>query len=354
MRTRVVRIDAAAGPWPDLAELGATVRDGGLVAIPTETVYGIAVNLRDEAAVRRLAQARGRADDGPATVHLADADDLVQHVREVPVAARRLAARLWPGPLTLVLSDRHGRPTGFRVPDLAPTRELLRLAGCRVGAVPAHPSGAPPALDAERVLEHFDGVLDAVLDAGACRHGAESTVVRVGPEGDVDVLRAGVVPVAEIREAAARTLLFVCSANRCRSPLAAALATKLLARRCGVNEWELAGAGYRVESAGTACLHGSPPTPEAESVAAERGMDISSHRARPLTPSLVELADEIYVMTRAQRDSILEFAPEARDRVRLLDRRGAEIPDPYGEGPLAYQRTADLLLRALQERLDDL
>ena len=354
MRTRVVTVDPNEGPWPALDDLIRVIEDGGLVAVPTETVYGIAVNLRDEAAVRRLAQVRGRAADGPPTVHVSSADAFFRGLKQPPVAVRKLTERFWPGPLTVVVSDRHGRPTGYRVPDVAVTRELLSRSDARIGAVAAAAEGAAPATTADEVLAHFDGVLDAVIDGGPCRHGTGSSVARVFPEGEVEVLHVGVIPEAEIREAAARTLLFVCSANRCRSPLAAAIATRLLARRAGVDEWDLLSGGYRVESAGTGCLRGEPATAEAQAAGDARGYDLSTHRSRPLTPAIAERADDIFVMTRQQRESILEFMPETQGRVHMLDRKARDVPDPYGHGAAAYDKVADAILSALQARMDDL
>ena len=352
MRTQFVQLDPRNGPWPQLAEAARIVDDGGLVAFPTETVYGIAVNLRDEAAVRRLYQAKGRPDEKPLTVHLPDGAALMPWVKEVPRTAQKLIARFWPGPLTIVLPDRHGRPTGFRVPDLPLAQDFLRRATSRVGASSANPSGWQAAVSAEEVMEHFDGVLDYVIDGGRCRHAQASTVVRVDDPG-ATVLRVGVVPEAEIREATARTLLFVCTGNRCRSPMAAAFAADLLARRAGVSPADLLEAGYRVGSAGTGCLRGAAATAEARAVTLRYGCDISSHRSRPLTPSLIESADEIYVMTAEHRASILAFAAEAEERVRLLDRSGKDVPDPYGQGAAAYDRCAERIHRAIEERLDD-
>lgn len=354
MRTARVSVDPEKSPWPGLDELAGVLEDGGIVAIPTETVYGLAVNLRDEAAVRRLAQVRGRAAEGPATLHLADPDDLLREVRSLPLAARKLVTRFWPGPLTIVVADRHGRPTGYRVPDVGVTRALLRATPVRVGAVAAAPAGGRSSVTADDVAAHFDGVIDAILDAGPARHGAPSSIVRVFPGGEVEVLHEGVVPAAEIRETTAHTILFVCSGNRCRSPLAAAMATRMLARREGVDELELLAAGYRIESAGTGCLRGAPATPEAQAAAAARGLDLSTHEAQPLTHAVLERADEIFVMTRAHRDSIAEFAPDAVARVRPLDRRARDIPDPYGHGQQAYEKIADILQDALRSRLDDL
>jgi L-threonylcarbamoyladenylate synthase len=352
VRTEILRVDPRKGPWPGLERAARIVDDGGLVAFPTETVYGIAVNLRDEAAVRRLYQAKGRQDDKPLTVHLAARDALEPLVKDPPRSAVKLAARFWPGPLTIVLPDRHGRPTGYRVPDLAVAQEFLRLASCRVGATSANPSGGEEAVTAEEVVRQFDGVVDLVVDGGKCRHARASTVVRADDEG-VTVLREGVVPAAEIRDVAAKSLLFVCSGNRCRSPMAAAFATDLLARRAGVDPADLVEGGFRVASAGTGCMRGQPATQEAVDAARRYQCDLTAHRSRPLTPSLLEDADEIYVMTPEHRASILEFAADAGDRVRLLDRAGKPIPDPYGQGPTAYQQSAARIHRAIEERLDD-
>lgn len=353
MRTRILRIDPANGPWPELAEAARVVREGGLVAFPTETVYGIALDLDDDAALRRLAQVKGRPEDKPITVHVPDADAVGAFVRELPRPAAKLARRFWPGPLTLVVADRHGRPTGFRVPDHAACREFLRLAACRVGGTSSNASGSAPATTAEEVIANFDGLLDVVIDAGPCRHAKASTVVRV-VGGAAEIVRPGVIPEAEIREVTARFVLFVCTANRCRSPLAAAFATDLLARRLGVDPPDLLEAGYRVESAGTGCLRGQAATAESQIVAHALGFDLAGHRSRPLTPTMLEEADEIFVMTADQRRSILEFAPDAAARIKLLDLGGRDIPDPFGAGEEVYRRTADRIRRILQERLDDL
>ena len=352
VRTEVIRLDPKTGPWPEMRRIAQIVDDGGLVAFPTETVYGIAVNLRDEAAVRRLYQAKGRADEKQLTVHLASVDALTPLVRDVPRSAQKLITRFWPGPLTIVMPDRHGRPTGYRVPDLPVAQAFLKLATARVGASSANPSGAEAAVTAEEVARHFDQVIDLIVDGGRCRHGRSSTVVRANEDG-VEMLREGVIPADEIREATAKSILFVCSGNRCRSPMAAAFAAAMLARRVGVAPHELLGAGYRVASAGTGCLRGVPATAEAEAAARRYGCDLTDHRSRPLTPSLIEEADEIYVMTAEHRASILAFAPDAAVRVRLLDRSGKDMRDPFGEGPAAYERSAVAIHRAIEERLDD-
>lgn len=353
VRTRRVHADPARGPWPGLEEAARAVRDGGLVAFPTETVYGIALDLDDDAALRRLTQVKGRPEDKPITVHLPDTEAILAYVKDLPRPAWKLARRFWPGPLSLVVADRHGRPTGFRVPDHPVCREFLRLCACRVGGTSSNPAGGEAARTAQEVLAHFDGLLDMVIDSGPARHGRSSTVVRVVDQR-VEVLREGVIPEPEIRDATARFVLFVCTGNRCRSPLAAAVATDLVARREGVEPSDLLDAGYRIESAGTGCLRGQASTAEAQITANELGLDLSSHRSRPLTPTLLEEADEIFVMTQNQRRSILEFAPDAATRIKLLDLSGRDVPDPFGSGLDVYRQTAARIRRILQERLDDL
>ena len=252
----------------------------------------------------------------------------------------------------LVVPDRHGRPTGFRVPSLPLARAFLEAADCRVIATSANLTDTPAAVTAQEVLDDFDGLVDAVIDAGRSYHEKSSTVVRV-LGGEVELLREGAIPESEILEAAARVLLFVCSGNRCRSPLAAALGERLLAKRLGIRPDELVANGYRIESAGTACINGTRSSPEVEAVAGDYGCDLTFHRSRPLTPSLVEEADEIWVMTGAHRDSILQFSPEAAERIRLLDKQYEDIEDPYDLGTEAYRETARRIHRALQSRLDD-
>lgn len=351
MRTEYLRVDPTKGPWPDLPRLARIIDDGGLVAFPTETVYGIAVNVRDEDAVRRLYQAKGRPDDKPLTIHLGSADALSALARPLDRAASKLIARFWPGPLTIVTPDRHGRSTGWRVPDLPVAQALLSLATSRVGASSANPSGSPAAVTAEEIREQFDGLLDAIVDGGPCRLGTASTVVRA--HGGIEVLREGAIPAAEIREATAKSILFVCSGNTCRSAMASAFAADLIARRHGRTAAELVDVGFRVGSAGTGALRGAPASGEAAAASRRYAADLGAHRSRPLTPTLIEDADEIYVMTRDHRDSILAFAPEAAERVKLLDRGNRDVPDPYRQGQAAYERAAAAIHRAIEERLDD-
>jgi len=159
---------------------------GGLVAIPTETVYGLGANGLNEAAVTKIFEAKGRPQDNPLILHVAEAADMEKFCHSIPAAAYALANAFWPGPLTLVLpakdivplSTRANLPSvAVRCPDCDVTREIIRLAGVPVAAPSANISGKPSTTTAQHVLHDHDGRIDAIVDGGACRVGVESTIV---------------------------------------------------------------------------------------------------------------------------------------------------------------------------------
>ncbi len=169
------------------AKIAAEIlKNGGLVALPTETVYGLGANGLDEAAVAKIFAAKGRPQDNPLILHLAEGRDMKKYCHSIPEAAYRLAEKFWPGPLTLVLpakdivplSTRAGLPSvAVRCPETAVTREIIRLAGVPVAAPSANISGKPSTTTAEHVRHDHEGRIDAIVDGGACRVGVESTIV---------------------------------------------------------------------------------------------------------------------------------------------------------------------------------
>lgn len=352
MKMEVVRVDPRR-PDPAAIEMAArALRDGALVVFPTETVYGLAARADDPLAVRALRDAKGRDADKPLTLHLPDLAAFEARFSPLPAAVGRLARRALPGPVTLVLPDRDGGTIGVRVPDDAVARAVLAAAGCPVVASSVNAAGEPPATTGSDAAIFAAGKAAVVLDAGPSRLGRPSTVVRF--EGArVEVLREGAMPAAEVLERAARVLLFVCTGNLCRSPLAAILAVGALARRRGCSPAELPSLGVAVLSAGTAAELGRRATPESVAEARARGLDLAGHRSRPLTPALLDRSDRVYVMEAAQRARILEFAPEASESVYLLDPGGRDVPDPFGRGPEFYGRTARMLEAAVEERVKD-
>lgn len=179
MRTLVLRPDETAGA----AEL---LRSGGLVGIPTETVYGLGANGLDPEAVRAIFAAKGRPQDNPLILHIPSVDWLERYCLEVPAAAFALAERFWPGPLTMILKRKPCVPdavtagldtVGMRCPDCAATREVISLAEVPVAAPSGNTSGRPSPTTAAAMLEDMDGKVDAILDGGPCVVGVESTII---------------------------------------------------------------------------------------------------------------------------------------------------------------------------------
>jgi protein-tyrosine phosphatase len=142
--------------------------------------------------------------------------------------------------------------------------------------------------------------------------------------------------------------LFVCTGNTCRSPMAEGLFRKLLAERLKCPEDELVDRGFMVASAGVAAAHGSPPSPEAVEILADRGVDLRGHESQPVTAQLLSQADHIFTMTRSHRELLVRDFPEMAESVRLLARDGADVIDPIGAGLDEYRRCADQIEQYLQ------
>jgi len=190
----------------DITAAAKILRSGGLVAIPTETVYGLAANALDESAVARIFKAKGRPQDNPLIVHVSKIADALPLVEDFPETARSLAEKFWPGPLTLVLKKSHIVPdivsagldtVAVRVPSHPVALAVIAAAGIPLAAPSANISGSPSPTAARHVLSDLDGKIDAIIDGGNCRVGVESTVLSLC--GQPRLLRPGWVSVAEIQ-----------------------------------------------------------------------------------------------------------------------------------------------------------
>ena len=170
----------------DIQTAADLLRAGGLVGIPTETVYGLGANGLDPAAVGRIFQAKGRPQDNPLILHIPGADWLERYCRDIPAAAYELARRFWPGPLTMVLRRRDNVPdqvtagldtVGMRCPAHPLCRAVIQAADVPVAAPSGNTSGRPSPTTDAHMLEDMDGRIDAILDGGPCSVGVESTIV---------------------------------------------------------------------------------------------------------------------------------------------------------------------------------
>ena len=170
----------------NMAPAADILRRGGLAAVPTETVYGLAANGLDDTAVQKIYEVKNRPETKPISLLVSGMADVERFCRGIPAEAYALAARFWPGPLTMVLLKKKNVPdivtagggtVGVRCPDHPKTLELIRLAGVPLAAPSANMSGAPSPKNVDDVLRVFDGKIECAVDGGPCAVGIESTIV---------------------------------------------------------------------------------------------------------------------------------------------------------------------------------
>ena len=213
-----------------VAEATRILQRGGLVAFPTETVYGLGADARSETAVARIFAAKGRPRFNPLIAHLADLA-AVEAIARLTPQARELGQRFWPGPLTLVVERRTdisdpiallataGLDTvGVRVPAHPIASALLRTFAGPIAAPSANPSGAVSPTTAQHVLDGLEGKIDAVIDGGVCPVGVESTIVRTPSAGGAELLRPGGLPAEQLETVIGRNLILATSGGAPLSP----------------------------------------------------------------------------------------------------------------------------------------
>ncbi len=339
-------------------EIGTLLAEGGVVALPTETVYGLAVRADRSEAVRRLRELKGREPALPLTWHVSSLAPL-EIVEELPRIVRRLATRYWPGPLTLVVRARaegtrevsNGGWLGMRLPAHAGTRALLEELPFPVVMSSANKSGQPPLCAADDVARVFGGGIDYLVDGGTTRIGEPSAVLRVA-RGRFELLREGLLTLDELRRTAGLRIAFVCTGNTCRSPMARTLAHGLVAKRLGTSAVE--DFGFELGSMGLSASHGSPASPHAVSAMAARGLDLSDHSSRMATLEILRDLDRVYGLTEAHVDALRAMLPPQRAAVvALLDPGGFDISDPVGGTAADYEHCAVRIAEALERRVEE-
>ena len=366
MSTRVIKV-AGAKEIPSAARRGAkAIRAGKLVAFATETVYGLAAAADRPEAMERLREIKDRPNR-PFTVHLPAPAAVARYVHPSPPEACRLISRAWPGPVTLLLEtggklaedglDRaglhdvlcSGGVIGLRCPDEPTAAATLSAVSAPVVAASANLAGGPSPRTAADVLAALDGRIDLVIDSGPARLGADSTIVRFGP-GGWEIVRSGPWDEQAVRKAIRRRIVFVCTGNTCRSPMAGGLAKRILAEMHGCRVGELRSRGIEVSTAGVFSGAGARATPQAVQAAKALGADISRHRSKPVSDELIGSADVVFCMTQGHVTQVRHAVPSAAGKVKRLDSR-RDISDPIGGGLEIYLQTARQIADAVRERL---
>jgi len=345
--------------------------EGCCVAFPTETEYVVAASGRRDDAAKRLASiVVPRPGEPLLSLALKSADEAVDWAPRISPTGRRLARRCWPGPVSMLVPDNHPESLVHRLPEASRAgvvgdgRLRLRVPGHQLLAdcmrmlpgpvMLAEPeSGGSLAVTAADVVSWAGSVVSLIIDDGRTQYAQPPSTIELSDRG-FRMVRPGVVGEEALRRLSSLMVLFVCTGNTCRSPMAEVLFRIMAAERLGCEPEEIERHGVVVASAGLAAWGGGPASTGAVEAMREMGGNLGGHESQPLTESLVAQADIILTMTAAHRAAILAQFPEAGGRLAMLSPDRRDVIDPVGGSIDTYRSCARQIHGHLTARMDTL
>ena len=343
---------------------------GGIAVVPTETVYGLAARLADSRAVQKLIELKGRNENHPFALAFSGADTIEDLCPEMSPLARRLARRCLPGPVSLVLDIPSESPFWKLPADIQKAVSQQSSVCCRVPDHPllltalselnepivltsANKTGQGENANVDQIAAELGGGIDLLLDDGVLASPKPSTIVKI-VGSDYTVLREGAIKAETVKRLAALMILFVCTGNTCRSPMAEYLCEKMLAEHLHCPVGALDQHGIVVLSAGLAAVEGQPASENAVEALKGYDIDLSPHRSLRLNEMHVRFADFIFTMTRNHREKILSTWHNVDSRLNVLRMDSNDITDPMGNSPTAYRACAEQIHTAIARRLEEI
>lgn len=333
----------------------AILAQGGVIAFPTETVYGIAARADKDIAVNRLYSLKGQRQDKPFSIALGDPRlALSRYFLPLDPFGYKLVENFWPGPLTIVYYQKEeaDKKIGIRIPDHFIASQILKRIDFPIFLPSANRSNQKEALAGSEVEAIFGSSIDLIIDAGKVEHKKPSTVVDLTYK-PFKILREGAVSEQEIAAIfITKRILFVCTGNSCRSPIAEYLLREYLKREKGALAQR-----YQIFSAGIAANQGASPSSKSQKIMSEyEGIDMSGFKATQITRQMILSSDYIFAMEDFQVESIINKVPSAKARVfnlkKLLPSGSDYIPDPIGQSTAFYQDVYQIIKKSVLELVE--
>jgi tRNA threonylcarbamoyl adenosine modification protein (Sua5/YciO/YrdC/YwlC family) len=345
MRARILKINLRQPEEEKIKIAAHSLLNGGLVIIPTETVYGVAADMRNKVAVSRLYKIKQRPKNKPFSLHIDDKAVIEDFAVGLERSAFKLIDKFWPGPLTLIFSSKNNNTVGMRMPDNNIALRLISKVGVPLFCPSANLSGRPAPVNFDEAMRDLGSEVNIAIDGGRARLGIESSVVDL-TQKPFKIQRQGALSAEKIQEITSKKIvLFVCTGNSCRSVMAKAFLEKRLKQE---NRQDT-----EVISAGTLDLPDLGVSSETRQVLEKEGINVQEHRSVQVNSLMIKKSDIILVMEKRHEERILEIVPQAKTRVFLLKEfakiqdGSLDIQDPIGRPVDFHEQIFSIIQQAI-------